>query len=238
MSFLKKESDAQGCIPGYRKLWLAAIANGFYCNKKRVQRLLQGLGYRSKASKKRHGRSTKGETLTPALNLLNRQFKVKEPNRVWVSDITQVRCKEGWQYLCIILDLHSRKAIGWSTSRINNAALVLKTLNKAWKTRKPDGDKLMFHSDQGVQYRAKKTMRWHHQKGLTVSMSRKGNCWDNACSESFFAQYKKEWMSNLPELTRHEMTMQSRIYIERYYNATRRHGTLGGLSPNDFEQIN
>jgi len=238
LGFLKKESDIQHCIPGYRKLWEAAVANGFVCNIKRVQRLLQSFGYRSKASKKRHGRVSKQETLLPAFNLLNRQFTAEKPNQVWVSDITQVRCKEGWQYLCAILDLYSRKVVGWSTSRINNAELVLKTLKKAWNSRNPVGHELMFHSDQGVQYRALETMRWHHKKKVTVSMSRKGNCWDNACSESFFAQYKKEWISNLPELTRDEMTMQSRIYIDRYYNATRRHGTLGGVSPNNFEQMN
>ncbi|WP_406732050.1 IS3 family transposase [Vibrio scophthalmi] len=238
LDFLKEESDRQHCIPGYRKLWEAAVAYGFICNKKRVQRLLQSLGYRSKASKKRHGRAPRQKTLMPAYNLLNRQFDVSKPNQVWASDITQVRCKEGWNYLCVILDLYSRKVVGWSTSRINSACLVLKTLNKAWKSRRPDGRKLMFHSDQGVQYRAIETLRWHRKKAITVSMSRKGNCWDNACSESFFAQYKKEWISNLGGMSRQEMTMQSRLYIDTYYNPVRRHGTLGGVSPIDFELMN
>ncbi|USD64097.1 IS3 family transposase [Vibrio sp. SCSIO 43136] len=238
LEFLKKESDDQHCIPGYRKLWEAAIASGFICNKKRVQRLLQSLGYRSIASKRRHGRAPRQEPMMAAYNLLNRQFDVKEPNRVWVSDITQVRCKEGWNYLCIILDLYSRKVVGWSTSRINNADLVIKTLNKAWKSRRPNGEKLMFHSDQGVQYRAFETIRWHRKRKVTISMSGKGNCWDNACSESFFAQYKKEWISNLGELSRQEMTVQSRQYIDSYYNPVRRHGALGGVSPNDFELMN
>ncbi|WP_045401628.1 MULTISPECIES: integrase core domain-containing protein, partial [Vibrio] len=124
------------------------------------------------------------------------------------------------------------------TSRINNAYLVLKALSKAWKSRLPDGRELMFHSDQGVQYRAIETLRWLRKKAITVSMSRKGNCWDNACSESFFAQYKKEWISNLGEVSRQEMTMQSRLYIDTYYNPVRRHGTLGGVSPIDFELMN
>ncbi|WP_038896793.1 DDE-type integrase/transposase/recombinase, partial [Vibrio owensii] len=136
------------------------------------------------------------------------------------------------------LDLYSRKVVGWSTSRINNAYLVLKALSKAWKSRLPDGRELMFHSDQGVQYRAIETLRWLRKKAITVSMSRKGNCWDNACSESFFAQYKKEWISNLGEVSRQEMTMQSRLYIDTYYNPVRRHGTLGGVSPIDFELMN
>jgi putative transposase len=235
LEFLKKESDEQHCIPGYRKLWEAAVAHGFACNKKRVQRLLQSLGYRSRASKKQHGRAPKQTPLEAAYNLLDRKFNVDTPNNYWVSDITQIRCKEGWNYLCIILDLYSRKVVGWATSRINNADLVLKTLNKAWRARKPNKGALMFHSDQGVQYRALETLRWHRNRKIKVSMSGKGNCWDNACSESFFAQYKKEWMSNLGELTRQEMTVQSRLYIDKYYNPVRRHGTLGGLSPIDFE---
>lgn len=238
LSYLQEESDSQHCIPGYRKLWEAAIANGFICNKKRVQRLLQSLGYRSKASKKRHGQAPRQKVMMPAFNLLNRNFATREANRVWVSDITQVRCQEGWQYLCVILDLYSRRVIAWSTSRINSASLVISTLNKAWQSRQVDGRKLMFHSDQGSQYKAMETLRWHRQRHITVSMSRKGNCWDNACAESFFAQYKKEWISNLGELSRGEMTMQTRLYIDKYYNPVRRHGALGGVSPMDFELVN
>lgn len=237
-SYLRRESQAQHGIPGYRKLWEAAVANGFICNRKRVQRLLQDMGYRSCASKKRYGRTLRQNTLMPAYNILSRQFKVDKPDRVWVSDITQVRCSDGWQYLCVVLDLFSRKVIGWSTSRINNAKLVLKSLNKAWEQRQPLGHELLFHSDQGIQYRALETIRWHRKRKIKISMSRKGNCWDNACSESFFAQYKKEWMNNLGEISRQEMTMQSRIYIDTYYNPVRRHGTLGGVSPMDFELIN
>jgi len=115
---------------------------------------------------------------------------------------------------------------------------VIRSLNKAWARRQPLGDGLLFHSDQGIQYRALETIRWHRKRKITISMSRKGNCWDNACSESFFAQYKKEWMSNLSEFSREEMTMQSRIYIDKYYNPVRRHGTLDGVSPMDFERVN
>ncbi|WP_141677267.1 DDE-type integrase/transposase/recombinase, partial [Aliivibrio sp. 1S128] len=134
--------------------------------------------------------------------------------------------------------LYSRKVISWSTSRINNAELVVRSLKKAWERRRPDGSQLMFHSDQGVQYTSEMTMRWLYKRGITISMSRKGNCWDNACSESFFAQYKKEWISCLGQLSREEMTMQSRLYIDGYYNPIRRHGTLGGKSPIDFELSN
>ncbi|KTG22191.1 integrase [Pseudoalteromonas sp. XI10] len=238
LKFLKHISDQEHCIPGYRKLWEAAVAHGFDCSKGRVQRLLQSVGYRSKSGKRRYTSRAKKEGTIKASNLLRRQFNVDVANTVWVSDITQVRCKDGWQYLCVILDLYSRKVVGWVTSRINNAELVIKTLRKAWSARKPDGVNLLFHSDQGAQYVAKETVKWLTNRGVTVSMSRKGNCWDNACSESFFAQYKKEWIKNLNELSRSEMTTQTYFYIEKYYNSVRRHGTLGYKSPMQYEQVN
>jgi len=238
LQFLIKRSNEEHCIPGYRKLWQAAIADGYDCSKGRVQRLLQSVGYRSKSGKRRYTSGNKKQGFITTENLLARQFDVEEPNSVWVSDITQVRCKEGWQYLCVILDLYSRKVVGWATSRISNAVLVIKTLKKAWNVRKPNGQRLLFHSDQGSQYRAKETISWLNKRGVTISMSRKGNCWDNACSESFFAQYKKEWMSNLNELSRSEMTIQSRFYIENYYNSVRMHGTIGNVSPIQYESMN
>ncbi len=235
--FLKVTSDKQHCIPGYRKLWKLAVENSFVCSKAKVQRLLQAMGYRSTACKRSFGRAANRSSKITALNILNRKFKVAEPNRVWTSDITQVRCRDGWQYLCVVLDLYSRKVVGWGTSKINNADLVIKTLNRAWEARKPNGEKLLFHSDQGTQYTAECTLLWHYRRNITVSMSRKGNCWDNACTESFFAQYKKEWMSNLGEISRQQMITQSRLYIVNYYNSVRKHGTLDGVSPNDFELV-
>ena len=238
LEFLKKVSSDEHCIPGYRKLWKAAIDNGYDCSKGRVQRLLQSMGYRSAAGKRRYTRSGKKQGHITAENLLGREFSVDELNTVWVSDITQVRCREGWQYLCVILDLYSRKVVGWATSRVNSADLVIRALKKTWDARKPDGSRLLFHSDQGSQYRAKETISWLNNRQVTISMSRKGNCWDNACSESFFAQYKKEWMNNLNELSRSEMTVQSRFYIENYYNSVRMHGTLGNVSPMQYELMN
>ncbi|RTR34112.1 IS3 family transposase, partial [Shewanella canadensis] len=233
--FLKEKIDEHNGIAGYRKLWLDAVANGFNCNKKRVQRLLQVFGYRSRACKRKFGVVKPKLIETRAPNYLNRKFEVSKPNAVWVSDITQVRCKEGWQYLCVIIDLYSRKVVSWATSYINSSELVIKSLKQAWDERRPNGSELMFHSDQGVQYRSFKVLKWLTKREVTVSMSRKGNCWDNACSESFFAQLKKEWFSNLEELSRGEMTAQCRFYIDDYYNIVRRHGTLDGVSPTVFE---
>ncbi|QFU21830.1 IS3 family transposase [Shewanella sp. YLB-09] len=233
--FLKEKIAEHRSIAGYRKLWLDAVANGFDCNKKRVQSLLQVFDYRSKACKRKFGVVKPRLIETRAPNYLNREFEVAKPNTVWVSDITQIRCKEGWQYLCVIIDLYSRKVVGWATSYINSSELVIKSLKQAWVERRPNGSELMFHSDQGAQYRSFEVLKWLTKRKVTVSMSRKGNCWDNACSESFFAQLKKEWFSNLEELSRKEMTTQCRFYIDDYYNMVRRHGTLNGVSPIVFE---
>lgn len=211
------------------------MAYGYYCNKKRVHRLLQEMGYRSRACKRKSGAAAGKNTLPVGPNLLRRNFSTSEPNRVWVSDITQICCHEGWQYLCVIIDLYSRRVVAWATSYMNSQELVMSALKKAWKKRKPEGEKLLFHSDQGVQYRAYQVLRWLVKRGVTVSMSRKGNCWDNACSESFFAQLKNEWFSNLEILNRREMTVQCQFYIDSYYNIIRRHGTLNGQSPIEYE---
>jgi len=224
LSFLLARAQALGGIPGYRKLWLEASAAGYVCSKNRVQRLLQGAGYRSSVACRPGYRKLKpGMPVLP--NLLNRAFSVAAPNRVWVSDITQIRCEEGWLYIAIILDLYSRQIVGWSAGGVNQAG----------GERKPQGEQLLFHSDQGSQYRSEEVMAWLTRRGVTLSMSRRGNCWDNACAESFFALLKKEWTHRLGVLSRAEMTAEVRYYAEEYYPILRRHGTLGGLTPRAFE---
>lgn len=237
LGFLVDEAKKQHGIPGYRKLWKKAVENGFVCGKNRVQRALQSVGYRSKTSKKRGYRKPKNTRLVLP-NLLNRKFSVKEKNRVWTSDITQVRCMGRWLYIAVVLDLYSRRVIGWATSQVNDSELVKRALEKAWSGRKVDGNRLLFHSDQGAQYCSEKTQRWLTKKGITISMSRKGNCWDNACTESFFAQMKKEWFNSLDELTLSlkQGTYETQYYIEHYYNNVRSHGTLSGMSPMEFER--
>lgn len=237
LALLMKEAKKQHGIPGYRKLWKALSEQGYVCSKNRVQRLLQRVGYRSKTSRKPgHKKPTSPRLVLP--NLLDRNFNIKEKNRVWTSDITQVRCMGRWLYIAVVLDLYSRKVVGWATSHINDSELVKRALERAWKERKPDGKHLLFHSDQGVQYSSEKTQRWLNRKGVTISMSRKGNCWDNACAESFFAQMKKEWFNSLNELTLSlkQGMLETQYYIEQYYNNVRRHGTLSGMSPIEFEE--
>lgn len=231
---LERAKQEQG-IPGYRKLWKAATDQGFICSQNRVQRLLQRVGYRSRTAIK-PGYQKPKPTLPLLPNLLNREFTVDKPNHVWTSDITQIRCLDGWLYIAVVLDLYSRSVVGWAASCHNSAELVKKALKGAWRERSPKGDRLLFHSDQGCQYRSEKVMAWLNKRHVTISMSRKGNCWDNACTESFFAQMKKEWLSPLAIQTREETQQQTQWYIEEYYNTVRRHGTLGGVSPMAFEQ--
>ncbi|ALS97299.1 integrase [Lacimicrobium alkaliphilum] len=235
LAFLLLTAEQEEGIPGYRKLWKAAVDEGFICSQNRVQRLLQASGYRSRASMKPgYQKPQPGMPVLP--NLLNREFKVGKPNHVWTSDITQIRCAEGWLYIAVVLDLYSRNVVGWAASCLNSAELVKNALQGAWKKRQPTGSSLLFHSDQGCQYRSEKVIAWLHKRQVTISMSRKGNCWDNACTESFFAQMKKEWLSPLTIQSREETHLQAKWYIEEYYNTVRRHGTLNGVSPMAFEQ--
>lgn len=235
-TFLLNAAKAEHGIPGYRKLWRIAVDAGYDCSLNRVQRVLQKAGYRScRALKPGHRRSSAGLPVLP--NLLNRQFAVSQPNRVWVSDITQIRATNGWLYLATVMDLHSRRIVGWAAGAINHADLVVQALDKAWACRCPDGTKLLFHSDQGTQYRSEPVMKWLNDRHVTISMSRRGNCWDNACAESFFAQLKLEWTKRLPPVDRRTLTLEVRYYIDEYYNNIRRHETLNGLSPAEFEQV-
>lgn len=237
LAFLLQTAEREHGVPGYRKLWRAAREQGYTCCQNTVQGLLQGAGYRSCAAPKPGFR--KPESSLPTLpNLLNRAFTTTARNSVWVSDITQIRCTEGWLYIAVIIDLYSRAVVGWATNVMNTSALVVAALDHAWALRSPTGTDRLFHSDQGSQYRSQEVMSWLNQKGFTLSMSRKGNCWDNACSESFFAQMKKEWFKHRGPLSRKEAHLQTEFYIEAYYNTIRRHGALNYLSPMAFEMYN
>lgn len=236
LGFMKEMAWQQHGIPGYRNLWKDAVAAGYICSKNRVQRLLQGIGYRScTAMKPGYRKPATGMPVLP--NLLNRQFRVHEANHVWVSDITQVRCEEGWLYIAIVLDLYSRRVVGWAAGPVNSSELVLNALRRAWRERQPDGHRLLFHSDQGSQYRSEDVMAWLTTKHVTISMSRRGNCWDNACAESFFALIKKEWLHRLDTLSRRDMLVEVRYYIEDFYNTVRRHGTIGSVPPAAYEMV-
>jgi transposase InsO family protein len=169
-----------------------------------------------------------------AENLLVRQFRVSAANRVWASDITYVPTAEGWMYLCVVLDLYSRRVVGWSMGRSLGMELAVGALLMAVMRRRPPRD-LLLHSDRGVQYCAGVFRRHLRDHGIRQSMSRKGDCWDNACAETFFASLKTELIGDRVFVTREQARREIFEYIEVFYNRRRLHSYLGYLTPHEFE---
>ena len=169
-----------------------------------------------------------------AENLLNRQFTQSEPNRAWVSDITYVPTREGWLYLATVQDLFSRKIVGWAMSHRIDRQLVMDALRMAVSNRHPPPG-LLHHSDRGSQYASGDYQELLKEYGMTCSMSRKGNCWDNAVMESFYRSIKTELIYHEAFLAREDARRAIFEYIEVFYNRVRRHSTLGYLSPLQYE---
>jgi putative transposase len=169
-------------------------------------------------------------------NKLNRNFNEHEPDRAWVADITYIRALDGWVYLAVVIDLFNRRVVGYQTSTKIDTDLVLHALDKALKRYKPRAG-LLFHSDRGVQYASADFREAISQASFIQSMSRKGNCWDNAPAESFFATLKKELIYPLGICTRFQVERELFEYIEAYYNTVRLHSSLGYLSPLEFERL-
>ena len=172
--------------------------------------------------------------LPVAPNLLNRQFEVERPDTVWCTDITYLWTLQGWLYLAVVLDLYSRKIVGWAMSNRMAAPLVKEALSMAYWRRKP-GKNLIHHSDRGSQYAGNKYQELLEQYGMVCSMSRKGDCWDNAVVESFFHSLKTEWTTDILYKTRDEARGDVVRYIEMFYNSHRLHSFLGYKNPNGFE---
>ncbi len=193
-------------------------------------------GLRSKVKKKFKATTDSRHKLPVAENLLSRNFSPIDENIAWASDITYVWTNEGWLYLCIILDLFSRRVVGWSMDNNLRAELVLDALKMAVRARNPKPG-LIFHSDRGVQYASDVVRNSIKALGFMRSMSRKGNCWDNAVAESFFRSLKTELTHHEKFETRSEAMVAVFDYIEAFYNRVRRHSTLGYLSPVVYEQL-
>jgi putative transposase len=166
-------------------------------------------------------------------NLLQRQFTVTRRNKAWVTDITYIRTWQGWLYLAVVMDLFSRKIVGWSAGPTIHRELVLDAVLMAVRRRRPRGT--MIHSDQGTQYGSDAWRRFCCSNHLEPSMSRKGNCWDNAVAESFFSSLKKERIKKQIYKNRDLALTDVADYIDHFYNRTRRHSHLGGMSPEQFE---
>jgi len=212
------------------------LREGYQVSKKRIERLMQELNICAVAKKKYRATTDSKHTQPVAANSLNRNFRVNKPNQVWVADITYVYTQEGWLYLSTIMDLYSRKIIGWSLKNRITPDLVIEALNMAIKQRKP-GRGLLLHSDRGSQYASYCYQVLLKRYGILCSMSRKGNCWDNAVMESFYRTLKVE----LIYLKKYEMRIQARRdifeYIEIFYNRERLHSSIGYHSPEEYEKM-
>lgn len=187
--------------------------------------------------KRRRVLTTKRDASHPvAPNLLNREFTAMEPNKKWVTDITSIPTKQGWLYLAVILDLYSRLVVGWSMSGTCDEDLVERALAMALARRRPKAG-LLHHSDRGCQYTSRAYRLRLAQAGMLVSMSRKGNCWDNAAMESFFGTLKEECVGDSMYASHEEARGALFTYLEGYYNRIRRHSTLAYVSPFIYEQM-
>jgi putative transposase len=207
---------------------------GEKCGKNRVFRRMRYLGLRAKGKKKFKVTTDSKHNLPVVANLLNRDFSTTAPNQKWVSDITYVWTDEGWLYLATVIDLYSRAVIGWSIQPTMTRELICDALMMAlWRRGFPRG--VLCHSDRGSQYCSDDYQKMLKECGLICSMSRKGNCWDNAVAESFFHSIKTELIYTERYATR-EIAKQSVFqYIEVYYNRVRRHSAIGSIAPEVFE---
>jgi len=227
-----RESDG---VYGYRKVYEDVIETvGFYCCPETVRRILADEGMKSQTVRKhRYPKTHRDEHYAP--NLLAREFTASAPNEKWVSDITYIPTGEGWLYLAIVQDVFSRKIVGWSMSHRVDADLVCSALDMAIKNRRPTGD-VLFHSDRGSQYTSSSFSSALHKHGCVISMSRRGNCWDNAVAENFFSKLKRERVNRFFYKTREQARQDIFIYLEIFYNRKRRHAGIGYVSPDRFEQ--
>lgn len=211
------------------------VARGFEVNKKRIERLMaeEGLVGRRKPKFVKTTDSDHDDPIAP--NLLAREFEVEKPDIAWVADITYVWTVQGWLYLAVIIDLFSRRVVGWSMADNMRTELVLDALRAALGSRVPDAGGLLFHSDRGSQYAANDYRSALENAGITASMSRRGNCWDNAVAESFFSTLKTELVHNMIFLNHDSAKSAIAEWIEIFYNRKRRHSSIGYLSPADYE---
>jgi len=209
---------------------------GLRCGKNRIARLMREHGIAARTKKKFKATTNSRHALPVAPNLLNREFNVARPDEAWVSDITYVWTREGWLYLAVVLDLFSRRVVGWGMGDRLTAEIALSALKMAIGNRKPSAG-LTYHSDRGVQYACEAFRKLLELHGFIQSMSRKGDCWDNAVAESFFHSLKTEHVYFEDYKTRAEATGKIFEYIEVFYNRTRRHSTLEYLSPAEFEAM-
>ena len=231
---LRQAWTDSGKVYGYRKLTHDLRDLGESVSENRVARLASLAGIAAQLGYRRRPGQRGGKPAVMAENKLEQRFQVAAPDRVWVTDITYIRTHEGWLYLCVVIDLYSRRVVGWSAQSRMTTDLALQALLMAVWRRKPAGP-VTVHSDQGSQYSSREWQSFLGQHGLEPSMSRRGNCHDNAVAESFFQLLKRERIRRRTYPTRDAARQDVFEYIELFYNPIRRHTYNGMLSPVDFE---
>ena len=221
---------------GWPRIWKELLARGIRVGKERVQKLMQLHGIRAKGKRRFKVTTDSNHDLPISPNLLDREFTVAEPDKVWVGDITYIATDEGWLFLAVVVDLFSRQVVGWSLRENMTREIVIDALRMAWFKRHPSKNAgLIFHSDRGSQYASLDFRELLTEYGITSSMSRRGNCWDNACSETLFGSLKVERLHGQRFQTRRR-AMDETIAWLLWYNRTRLHSTLNYVSPMQFEE--
>lgn len=219
---------------GARRVWHDVLALDHNCGLHRIERLMREQALRARP-RRRGLPQDRGQRSAIAGNVLDRQFQADAPNQKWVADFTYIWTAEGWLYVAAVLDLYSRRIVGWSMHDSMTSQLVADALMMAvWRRGKPVA--LLHHSDQGSQYTSEHFQQLLKEQGITCSMSRTGEVWDNSAMESFFSSLKTERTARKVYRTREQARADVFDYIERFYNSTRRHSTLGYVSPVQYEE--
>jgi len=235
LGLIKHSWLESGSVYGHRKVTTDLRELGETCSRHRVARLMKSEGLRAMVGYGRRPRPLSGPVGSVAKNVLARGFKVSEPNRAWVTDITYIRTYDGFMYLAVVLDLFSRQVVGWATRPTQHTELVLQALLAAVWRRKPNPG-LLLHSDQGTQFTSEDWQSFLREHDIVCSMSRRGNCHDNAAMESFFQLLKRERIKRRIYSNHDEARADVFQYIEMFYNPKRRHSSNDGLSPVEFEK--
>jgi len=232
---IKAVHEASRCTYGSPRVVAELREDGMRVGRNRIARLMQQMGLIA-AARRRFRRTTDSEHALPiADNVVQRDFNPDGPNQLWATDITYVWTWQGWLYLAVVVDLFSRRIVGWAAAEHMRTELVLEALQMALGRRVP-GDDLVHHSDRGSQYASIQYQMRLRRHGITCSMSRKGDCWDNAVVESFFGTLKTELVHRYFWPTRRQAREAIADYIESFYNPHRRHSYLGQLSPAEYER--
>ena len=222
-------------IYGSRRIQRVLVSQGTPITRRKVARMMRAQGLIAKAARGRGIRTTDSRhTLPVSPNLPQKDFRARAPNRVWVTDVTYIRTLEGWIYLAIVLDLYARRVVGWTLSEKNDRFLAMDAVRMALRRRKHRKG-LIVHSDRGSPYCSFDFQELLRTHGILSGMSAKGDCYDNACAESFFHSLKVEWLDDAPLKSKHDTAGHVIQYVELFYNRVRIHSSLDYLSPCDFE---